>query len=115
MEINELHDELEGLEKEEEAAEDRVDDLKELLAAIQGETDQAFMTDEVEMISLLVHDQPQMVEVEELKNRLAARKKEEIKNLEGAQLELTRLKVKVHNFEDMIHEKDALLDLKNPS
>ena len=113
VEINELHDQLDAVEDEENAAEDRVDELNSLLNAIQAEIDMAFETDEEEMISNLVHDQPQVIEVEELKNRWAARKKEEFKNLEGAQLELTRLKVKVHNLEEVIHEKDSLLDLEN--
>lgn len=41
-----------------------------LLEAIDGELKEAAETDEREMWSNLVHDQPQVVEVEELKTRL---------------------------------------------
>ena len=113
VEIHDLHGELEESEEAEDKAEDDVDELKSLLNEIQAETDMAYATDELEMISNLVHDQPQMMEVEELKNRLSARKKVEVKKLEKAELKLKGLKVKVHNLEDSIHEKNALLDLEN--
>ena len=44
--------------------------LAKLLEAIDGELKEAAETDEREMWSYLVHDQPQIVEVEELKIRL---------------------------------------------
>jgi WD40 repeat protein len=113
VEINDLHDELEDVEAEEEDAEEAVAKIEALLNEIQMETNMAYATDETEMISNLVHDQPQLMDVEELKNRLSYRKKTEVKNLETANAELNRLKAKVRNLEDNIHDKDALLDLEN--
>ena len=44
--------------------------VEDILTAIQEETVKATESDEPEMYSALVHDQPQMVEIEELKTRV---------------------------------------------
>ena len=48
----------------------------------------AYETDETEMTTLLVHSQPQVMEVEELKNRLAKLKIEEVAKFQVAKVYL---------------------------
>ena len=112
-EIHELHEELDQVLDEEEKQEDVVAKHKDMLSLIQKETDEAFNTDELEMITEVCNDIPTVMEVEELKNRLNAKKKSELALLEVAGAELGRLSSKVHNLEDTIHDKDANLDLEN--
>ena len=113
VQINDLHDELETIEADEEKQEDAVNKLKDLLAEVQRETDMAYASDEGDMLTNTIYPTPVVMEIEELKNRLDAKKKEEVKNLEVADLELTRLQGRVKNFEDTIHDLDIALDLEN--
>lgn len=72
----------------------------------------AMETDERMMWSALVHDQPQMVEVEELKTRLNARSKNEVEVLKTEQIKLNNLVVKVKNTENDIAGSDEQLSLE---
>eukprot|EP00598_Pedospumella_elongata_P011723 CAMPEP_0185015530 /NCGR_PEP_ID=MMETSP1098-20130426/99884_1 /TAXON_ID=89044 /ORGANISM="Spumella elongata, Strain CCAP 955/1" /LENGTH=325 /DNA_ID=CAMNT_0027544659 /DNA_START=1 /DNA_END=975 /DNA_ORIENTATION=+ len=86
--------------------------LAKLLEAIDGELKEAAETDEREMWSYLVHDQPQIVEVEELKIRLQARRTNEIKELEHEQLITKAIQVKIKNTESDIASADEQLVLE---
>jgi len=113
-EIHELHEELDNILDLEDKQEEVVDGHKSLLKLIQKETDEAFATDELEMITQVINpDVPTVMEVEELKNRLNAKKKSELALLEVAGAEYASLSSKVRNLEDTIHDKDANLDLEN--
>jgi tetratricopeptide (TPR) repeat protein len=103
---------LEGLEKELGEQQLHCGALAMLLDAIDKELAEAAACDEREMWSVLVHDQPQIVEVEELKIRLAGRKKMELANLEQQQLLVKTLQVKIKNAENEIAGADEQLALE---
>ena len=80
---------------------------------IQGETDEAFQSDELEMVTEVCCDQPTVVEMEELKTRLAAKRTVELVNLEREGKLLHLYEISIKNLEDSIHDKNVLLDLEN--
>jgi hypothetical protein len=80
---------------------------------IQMEIDAAFASDELELITEVINDVPTVMETEELKNRLAAKRDAELKKLEVEGKKLHELKTRVKNLEDSIHDKNVLVDLEN--
>lgn len=87
--------------------------LEKILQNIQLELDEAFATDELEMLSYLVHDQPQIVDVEVLKNRLHARRIVELENYKVAKAEEKRIDISLKNLEDKLTDADQQLDIEN--
>jgi WD40 repeat protein len=81
-----------------------------LLEAIARETKEANETNEIEMISKLVHAVPQMVEVEELKTRLAVLETEEIFHLTDATSKQNKISTKINNTKDEL--KDFMEELE---
>mgnify|MGYP003385211319 FL=1 len=86
--------------------------IKSILGRIHEETEAAYESDELELWSDLVHDQPQMVEVEELKNRLHARKLKELASLEESAKIEHSIQVLITNAEDDIEDSQAAIDLE---
>ena len=111
--IDTLTAELDDYETQQEKQQDQCRETEAILEAVQAETTFAFETDETEMVTKLVHDQPQVMNVEEVKNRLADRKVKEVARLATQREELTRLGVQVKNREDSIQELNEVLDLEN--
>jgi len=70
-EMNELTDKLEESMNAIALQRGVVHDVEKILDAIQQEMKIAADSDEPEMLSALVHDQPQVVEIEELKTRVS--------------------------------------------
>lgn len=70
-EMNELTDKLDESMKAIALQREVVHDVEQILDAIQQEMQLAADSDEPEMLSALVHDQPQVVEIEELKTRVS--------------------------------------------
>ena len=68
--LDKMHQDIDDLEEEKEEEMDNLAKLGRIIDEIQAELDEAYETDETEMWSNFVHDQPQVVEVEELKTRL---------------------------------------------
>ena len=64
------------------------------------------------IIISLVHDQPQVVEIEELKIRLKARKEIELKALETEKSNLKTLSIHKSNCENDIKEADEILAIE---
>lgn len=111
--IEHHHTDLKDLEGQVKAQEDKIGEIEALLDAIAAELSEAIETDEPEMMSHLVHDQPQVIEVEELKVRLAAKSATEQERLQQERVELKRLNVLVSNCENTIRECDQQLTLEN--
>lgn len=86
--------------------------IRAVLSAIDAELAEAKECDEPEMWSVLVHDQPQVVEVEELKIRLAARSRNELQTLELEELAAKNIAVKIKNAENDIAGADEQLVLE---
>lgn len=86
--------------------------VRKLLDAIGAELNEAETTDEVEMWSALVHDQPQVVEIEELKTRLQIRLGREVDHLKVEESKLKLLKSQVTNLEDDIDELENELRIE---
>jgi WD40 repeat protein len=84
-----------------------------LMDAIATELKAAIDSDEGAMLSKLVHDQPQVIEIEELKMRLNARSASEMDRLTVEKEALRRLQVAVKNTENDIQEEDQMLILEN--
>ena len=84
-----------------------------LLQAIDKEINDAEKSNEIELWSVLVHDQPQIVEIEELKIRLKSRKEREIINLQSEELILKNLLIKLKNIENNISIYDEQLNLED--
>jgi WD40 repeat protein len=95
-----------------EAQEEACKKIEDLLTAIQKEIDAAYETDEFEMISYLVHETPQMVDIEELKTRLAGRKDEELFNYKTEKAEEARIKTVIGNLKDDVNIASDELDLE---
>jgi tetratricopeptide (TPR) repeat protein len=110
--IHECEDKLVSLEAELADQEAKCGAIVMILEAIEKEQKEAHETDEREMWSELVHDQPQIVEVEELKTRLAARLKREIDQLETERLVGATIRVKIKNAESDIAVADEQLVLE---
>jgi WD40 repeat protein len=96
--------------------------VEELLDAIQRELEISKTTEELEMMSYLVHDQPQMVNVEEVKTRLHKRRVEILEKYRAEkEIELgivTRIKnlehaIEVHDEEVSIELGDLMRKVKN--
>jgi WD40 repeat protein len=80
--------------------------IEYLLDGIQGEINVAMETDEKEMMSIYVHDQPQMVEIEELKTRLHQRKVTVLEDYKKEKGKEADIRTKIRNTEEIIHRTD---------
>jgi WD40 repeat protein len=81
--------------------------VERVLDDVAAEMKEAIETDELEIWSKLVHDQPQLIDVEELKVRLKNRQELELKKLEFEVRELKKLKTTMDNLD---HETKELND-----
>lgn len=111
--IEKKSDEQGDLEKALEKQQDKVEEISDMLEAIQKELDEAYETDEIEMMSYFVHDQPQMVDVEEVKTRLHARKLKELEVYKVEKNEEKRLETCISNLEDELIGADQQYALEN--
>ncbi len=111
--IESYHTQLGELEKAVTAQEETVGGVEFLLDAIAAELKEALDSDEGAMLSKLVHDQPQVIEIEELKIRLAARSSQEVDHLTVEKDSLRKLHVAISNTENNIQEMDQQLVLEN--
>ena len=93
--IREKEAEVKELEEQLGVQSGACEEIERILDAIAREMAKAMETDELEMWSELVHDQPQVVEVEELKVRLAARSEREQEMLAQERQRLKALDIKV--------------------
>lgn len=107
------HAELEARKKELAGQKEEVLKKLALLDAIQKELLAALATEADKMISYLVHDQPQEVEVEELKSRLKARKEIEIMNQKTEVTKQAALETMTKNIMHEIEEAEEDLELEN--
>lgn len=110
--IKNKDEELEGLNQELSKQEAVIHKIEGLLDAIQKEMTEALETDELEMWSELVHETPQIVEIEELKQRLKQRIKVEMEELTLQRQVEAKILVKIRNVESEIEEKQQLLSLE---
>ena len=113
MKIDELSNHLDELAEDEDKQQEVVTEITTVLGEIEEELSFAWETDDSEMMTHLVHDQPQMMNVEEVKQRLKVRKLKDMERLKEQQNELQKVTVKVKNAEDEIHELNQILDLEN--
>lgn len=113
--INNKSAELNALEEAHGKQQQVVEGTQALIKAIKDELTKAMDSDALEMYSALVHDQPQVVEIEELKSRLTQRGKAEYEHLLLEQATLSKLAVKIKNIELSISDSDQLLGLENGS
>ncbi len=111
--IESHHESLESLEKKAEEQQVLIGGVEMLLDAIANELGAAIDSDEGAMLSNLVHDQPQVIEIEELKIRLAARSAQEVDRLTAEKETLRKLNVAISNAENDIQEADQMLVLEN--
>lgn len=86
--------------------------IENTLDAIQKEMIAAVESDEPEMWSELVHETPQIVEIEELKQRLKQRSKIELEELKLQKQIESKILIKIKNVENEIEEKHQLLSLE---
>jgi WD40 repeat protein len=86
--------------------------IENVLDALQKEMLAAIDTDELEMWSELVHETPQVVEIEELKKRLKNRSKIEMEELQTQKSQENKILTKIRNIENEIEEKHQLLSLE---
>ena len=91
--------------------EDVCHEIEAILIAIEEEMNKAIETDELEMFSALVHDQPQVVEIEELKARLKARSEKELNRLREEKDKLKAIGVTVKNVKDNIRYGQSFINL----
>lgn len=105
-ELENLHDRLGDENGELEKQQDVCGALEGLLTAIQEELNFASATDDFEMLSKLVHDQPQMVNVEEVKTRLHARRLTVLEDYKKEKETEAGIKTKIKNTEDSIAAAD---------
>lgn len=91
-------------DKEEEVKEqhEKVLEMESFLGALSAELVQAIHSDEREMMSHFVHDQAQVVEIEELKVRLDALKHKKIDEFAELEKEEKRLRTQLKNIQDTI-------------
>ena len=92
---------------------DEIDMKVAQLDAISQELMIALESDEKELWSELVHDQPQIVEIEELKVRLQARLENETKVLSQLEEEKRVKMIHIRNIENDIKEADEGLAIEN--
>jgi tetratricopeptide (TPR) repeat protein len=100
---------LKELEAEMKLQVQSINAVGKILDAIQKEMEQALATDELEIWSELVHDQPQIVEVEELKVRLKARTVIELKRRQDEEILQKQIAVRISNVENSVLEADQQL------
>lgn len=105
-------EEIEGMNVELRKQQAVIEKIETLLDLIQKEMTAAIETDELEMWSELVHETPQVVEVEELKQRLKQRSKVEFEELKLQKAVEDKILVKIRNAENEIEEKLQLLSLE---
>jgi hypothetical protein len=103
---------LKELEQEMKIQDEKMGAVTMILDAIQNEMARALDSDEPEMWSELVHDQPQIVEIEELKTRLKARSATELKKLQDEDQIKKQIAVKISNVENNIIEADQQLTVE---
>ena len=77
-------------------------EIEHILDLITIEMKAALETDELEMWSSLVHDQAQLIDVEELKQRLHTRQEIEINKLKIEKNECKRLEIQISNLSSEI-------------
>jgi WD40 repeat protein len=89
--------------------------IEGLLEAIQNELNQSQITEEYEMMSYLIHDQPQLINIEELKTRLHSKRIDILKKYENEKNIELNLLTKIKNIEDEIgiHEDEILIEEGN--
>lgn len=110
--IGDCDDQLKQLEKDLELQHDDMKKLEALIVAIKAEKDAAMKTDEPEMWSYLIHDQPQIIEIEELKQRLHQRLQVETSNMLLETEKEKKILLKMKNLENSILEYDQILRLE---
>lgn len=114
---------LRNLLKEEEAAYDKKEEevnaqhelvleMDAFLGSVSAELVQAIHTDEKEMMSHFVHDQAQVVEIEELKVRLDALKKKKVEEYGELNKEEMRLRTQLKNIQDTITALNEEFDVE---
>eukprot|EP01038_Epipyxis_sp_PR26KG_P007587 gene7587-10336_t len=111
-EIEKGTEKLKQLETQQDSQIDRCNEIKKILEAISKELITAYETDELEMWSALVHDQPQVVEIEELKTRLTQRSEKELAKLKDEDILVKKLMGRIKNTEDDINGYDQQLTLE---
>lgn len=111
--INKRTDELKELEEQRDKQIKERERLEKLMNDIQKELNEAYATEELEMWTTLVHDKPQMIDVEELKTRLNARKLTELENFKVEREKEVELLTKVKNAENDLEKADDDLALEN--
>ena len=77
-------------------------EIEHILDLITLEMKAALETDELEMWSSLVHDQAQLIDVEELKQRLHTRQEIEINKLKIEKNECQKLEIQISNLNNNI-------------
>ena len=101
--------ELKRLEKKHEDSLDDVSKQEEYLNKIQMEIDEAFKSDELEMMTYVLHSQPQVVEIEELKTRLNQMKIKQLKTFQELKQAEHTIFTQMKNLDDdLIHEDETL-------
>lgn len=110
--VEQLHEDLEDAEAALEDFGDEFQAHQGLIDAIDKQFEEAQNTDETEMWSDLVHDQPQVVEVEELKSRLLARRKRELVVHDEMGKGFLEKQTNVRNMEDQIHAENENIELE---
>jgi DNA repair exonuclease SbcCD ATPase subunit len=110
-----LHDDLTAAEAVLDAQREDIHRQHSLLDEIQKEIDDAFETDEPEMMSRFVNDQPQVIEIEELRKRLPKRKLDEMALLESMIKEEKSKETVVRNIEDDIELEEMNLAVEEGS
>ena len=111
-EVDKLEEVLSLQEVELESQEEKVAKVENLLNNIQAEIIEAMETDEVAIISQYVHDQPQLVDVEELKTRLHERKLSVLEDFKVQMEEKTRIKIQIKNTADKIQGCNDEIDVE---
>jgi WD40 repeat protein len=101
-EVKEQEDAHDRKEAEVAAQHELVEEMGAFLGAIQAELQAAIETDDREMLTNIVHAQPQVMEVEELKVRLNEIKLKKIEEFGELEKEENRLKTEQKNIFDTI-------------
>ena len=97
-----LHDRMGNEHEELEKQQGVCGGLEGLLQAIQEELNTAANSDDFEMMSNLVHDRPQMVNVEEVKTRLHARRLTVLEEYRKEKEKEAAIQTRIKNTEDEI-------------
>ncbi|RYH28783.1 hypothetical protein EON65_10955 [archaeon] len=110
--IADLNSQLKEVEDQYKNQDEAIEQIQFLMSEIKKELEKAIETDEPEMYSALVHDQPQVVEIEELKTRLKQRGQQEFDRLIVEQQTLNKYAVRRKNIENSIAECDYQYNLE---